>query len=201
MKVLFYDTETSGFNPPAIIQIWIIIWELSEDWAFVVENTIERLFNPQVKIDQSASKIHWFTDDQVKDYDKFWSFISEFTWLIKSCDFVIWHNIWFDNKAFVYEIRRFFDQKNEKLSQKAIDFIQEFEDKSICTILQTIDFCKIPGPYWYKWPKLQELHFNLFGENFEDAHDAISDIKATTRCFLELIKRWIIDKKVVFKNK
>ena len=37
-----------------------------------------------------------------------------------------------------------------------------------------------------KWPKLEELHIKLFGCNFEGAHDALDDVRATAKCFFEL---------------
>jgi inhibitor of KinA sporulation pathway (predicted exonuclease) len=43
---------------------------------------------------------------------------------------------------------------------------------------------KIPSPYYqekFKFPKLSELHQWLFGEDFEGAHDALNDVKATSR--------------------
>ena len=56
-----------------------------------------------------------------------------------------------------------------------------------CTMKETTDLCKLPGRYGnYKWPKLQELHKHLFGENFVGAHDAMFDIKATMRCYYKL---------------
>jgi DNA polymerase III subunit epsilon len=58
----------------------------------------------------------------------------------------------------------------------------------ICTMQATTDFCKIQGPYGYKWPSLPELHFKLFRETFDEAHDAMVDINATARCFWELRK-------------
>ena len=48
-------------------------------------------------------------------------------------------------------------------------------------------YCRIPGPYGYKWPKLSELHRKLFGEDFAEAHNAAADIQATERCFRELM--------------
>ena len=56
----------------------------------------------------------------------------------------------------------------------------------------TIDLCKIPGRYGYKYPKLQELHYTLFGSNFDDAHNAMSDVTATVKCYTELCKRRIL---------
>ena len=65
--------------------------------------------------------------------------------------------------------------------------------KSICTMKATVDFCKIPDNYGYKYPKLQELHKKLFGYPFEDAHNAMTDIIATKKCFFELKRRGIIN--------
>ena len=50
----------------------------------------------------------------------------------------------------------------------------------------TTDFCKISGPYGYKWPKLSELHYKLFKKGFDEAHNAAVDINATAKCFWEL---------------
>ena len=44
----------------------------------------------------------------------------------------------------------------------------------------------------FKYPKLWELHKKLFDEYFIWAHDAMTDVEATLRCFVELAKTWII---------
>ena len=41
-------------------------------------------------------------------------------------------------------------------------------------------------PHGYKWPKLSELHIRLFGEDFDEAHDAAMDINATEKCFWKI---------------
>ena len=41
----------------------------------------------------------------------------------------------------------------------------------------------------FKLPTLTELHEYLFNEPFAEAHNATADVEATTRCFLELIRR------------
>ena len=56
----------------------------------------------------------------------------------------------------------------------------------ICTMQSSTDYCALPGKFGYKWPKLQELHQRLFGNRFEEAHDAAADISATYRCFCRL---------------
>lgn len=56
----------------------------------------------------------------------------------------------------------------------------------ICTMEKSTDFCAIEGPFGYKWPKLSELHYKLFGTYFQEAHNAAVDITATAKCFWEL---------------
>jgi DNA polymerase III epsilon subunit-like protein len=36
------------------------------------------------------------------------------------------------------------------------------------------------------WPKLTALHKKLFGEEFGGAHNAMEDVRATARCWLQL---------------
>lgn len=43
-----------------------------------------------------------------------------------------------------------------------------------------------------KTPNLQELHTHLFGEGFDGAHDAMVDVRACAKCFLELRKRQVL---------
>ena len=54
------------------------------------------------------------------------------------------------------------------------------------------DYCKLRGPYGYKWPKLSELHIKLFGEDFKEAHNASVDINATAKCFWKMRKIGLI---------
>ena len=51
--------------------------------------------------------------------------------------------------------------------------------------------CQIPGGRGgkFKLPTLTELHQFLFHKPFGEAHNATADVEATTRCFLELIRR------------
>ena len=84
---------------------------------------------------------------------------------------LIGHNIQFDKKIIGAEILR------QNIYNLLID------QKYICTMEQTVEFCAFPN---YKYPKLQELHFKLFGAEFEGAHDALNDVNATVKCFLKL---------------
>jgi DNA polymerase III epsilon subunit-like protein len=63
-----------------------------------------------------------------------------------------------------------------------------------CTMTQTTQMCQLPFQNGsksgkFKWPKLIELHSHLFnGEKFTGAHDALEDVRATTRCLIELLR-------------
>ena len=79
--------------------------------------------------------------------------------------------------------------------KQIIDRLSElFEKERVCTMLSSIDFCKIPSSNnrGYKWPRLSELHIKLFEKDFEDAHDALVDTSACVRCFFELRAKGII---------
>ena len=55
-------------------------------------------------------------------------------------------------------------------------------------------YCKLQGRGMsFKPPKLAELHKFLFSEFFEGAHDAMMDVEATMRSFIELVKRGVIE--------
>lgn len=58
----------------------------------------------------------------------------------------------------------------------------------ICTMKSTVDLCRLPKKSGggYKCPKLEELHEKLFGVKFDNAHDALADVRATVRCYIEL---------------
>ena len=91
------------------------------------------------------------------------------------------HNIAFDTPVLVSEMNRYKITAQNKTSTK------------ICTMKSTVDFCKLPSPRGgYKWPKLIELHNVLFGVGFDGAHDALEDVRATVRCFIELKNRQIL---------
>jgi DNA polymerase III epsilon subunit-like protein len=61
--------------------------------------------------------------------------------------------------------------------------------KRVCTMVESTEFCRIQGPYGYKWPTLSQLHYELFKSGYEEAHDAGADVAACAKCFFELKRR------------
>ncbi len=70
--------------------------------------------------------------------------------------------------------------------------LQNFPVLDTCTEV-TAKLCQIPGGRGgkFKFPTLTELHEHLFGVAFDEAHNATADVEATTRCFLELIRKQV----------
>ncbi len=186
MKILFFDTETTGVSADAqIIQFGAILWEYdTKKKVFHEERVINQFIKPTVKIHPAAQEIHWITKEKLEIFLTIDEYIRELISHIKRADLLVAHNYAFDKKMLAREI----DRHN-------LTKIFDIENmKSICTMLSTVDFCKLPSKRnEYKRPKLNELYPLLFNwEQFVDAHDALADIRATARCFFELVNKWII---------
>src|SRR5690606_26610148 len=95
---------------------------------------------------------------------------------LQRCEYLVAHNMSFDMNVVGAEMIRLGVTSPKKLEK-------------ICTMKTSTSFCGLPRN---KWPKLEELHEKLFGEKFEDAHDALADVRACARCFFELLNRKVI---------
>jgi DNA polymerase III epsilon subunit-like protein len=100
---------------------------------------------------------------------------------INTPDVIVWHNIEYDEEILKLELKRLWMEY--KYNPKQVK----------CTMKESVDFCKIQwGWARFKYAKLWELHKKLFDEYFIWAHDAIIDVEATLKCFVELVKINII---------
>ena len=189
MKIFVFDTETTWFinkkDPsleaqPKIIQFAGIFWDL-ENWIFKEEKRVDILINPKMPIPFESSKVHHLYDIDVKNAPFIEDKIDEIMSYINDSDAIIWHNIEYDEDMIKIELKR--------LNQE-----YRYQPKEvICTMKNTVDFCAIKWNWErFKYPKLWELHKKLFDEYFIWAHDAMTDVEATLRCFVELAKTWII---------
>ncbi len=187
---LFFDTETTGLprnwkapvtdldNWPRMIQIAWMLYDkqgnLQEEQQYIIKPD-------GFTIPKEASDIHRVTTERaMAEGVDLIAAISEFSQAMSKAEHLIAHNISFDEKIVGAEFLRTEVSNN-------IDRIHKF-----CTMKSTTDFCEIPGKYGFKWPSLSELHEVLFGEDFEDAHDALVDVRACAKSFFELKKRMVI---------
>lgn len=187
-KYLFFDTETTGvpqnYNAPiSDLQNWPRLVQLSWILCDQQGNDIGT-GNDVVKpngfiIPEAASKVHQITTiHAIVTGTDLSTVLNKFISVSKQAKYLVGHNVSFDINVVGAELLRI--KSDYSIANKA----------SIDTMLKSINYCAIPSGLSYgdkyKWPKLQELHKKLFGYEFEDAHDAMADIKATKKCFFEM---------------
>lgn len=179
--MIFFDTETTGVprdykapvtdtaNWPRIVQIsWLVV---SGDRRIVRQE--DHIVRPVgFVIPAEASAIHGITQEKaLRVGEDLRTVMDLFARDLRDDICVVGHNVSFDINV----------SKCEYVRLGAPD---PFVGKSVkCTMQSSTDYCKIPGYYGYKWPKLDELYVKLFGTHFEDAHNSLADIRATYKCF------------------
>jgi len=182
---LFFDTETTGkpknWKAPATdTKNWPRMVQIA--WLFYDENrqlidTQNHIIQPEgYTIPNEVTKIHGITTEIAKakgvDLTKT---LETFKKIIDKSEYVIAHNISFDEKIVGAEFHR------KKINHRL------FLSEQLCTMQIGTDFCKIPGRYGYKWPTLSELHLTVFGKDFSNQHNAQADTKACADCFFEMV--------------
>jgi|SRR5690554_2101196 len=187
---LFFDTETTGLPrnwkaPVTDLNNWPRLVQLAYLYQDSNGNKIsggDFIIKPEgFTIPTEASRVHGITTARaLQEGQSITSVLQEFNSLIKQAKYLVAHNISFDENILGSELIRTGMQNT--LPAKA----------KICTMQRTTDFCRLPGPYGYKWPRLDELHYKLFKTDFAGAHDAAVDVTVTAKCFWELKRLRII---------
>ncbi len=188
--ILFFDTETTGLpknwkapvtdlkNWPRMVQLAYVF----HDSRGKVISQADYIIKPDgYKIPKGSSSIHGISTGRAMREGKELRFVlEEFNSLLHKAEYIVAHNIRFDEKIVGSEFLR--NKMPNPIPSK----------RKICTMESSTNFCAIYGSYGYKWPKLSELHYKLFRSHFEEAHNAAVDINATAKCFWELKKKRII---------
>ena len=181
---LFFDTETTGLprswkapvtnlnNWPRLVQLAYLCYDKNGNKISGGDHIIKP---DGFIIPKDAARIHGIsTEKATQEGIALLTVLKDFQTLINQAEYLVAHNIKFDEKIIGAEFLR--NKMQDSVAKK----------RKICTMLSTTDFCKLNGPYGYKWPKLSELHYKLFKTNFEEEHNAAADIHATAKCFWEL---------------
>ncbi|WP_025663432.1 DNA polymerase III subunit alpha [Aquimarina megaterium] len=189
---LVFDTETTGLpkrwdapisdtdNWPRCIQI---AWQLHDAMGNCIEHQ-DYLVQPDgFNIPYDAEKIHGIsTELATQDGITLQEVLDKFNIALSKTKFVVGQNVGFDVNIMGAEFYRLGLENN----------LQELPVLDTCTEV-TAELCQIPGGRGgkFKLPTLTELHQHLFGTAFGEAHNATADVEATTRCFLELIRKQV----------
>ena len=137
-KLIFLDTETTGFEPGQIAQLTYIIEH--EDIL-----TPKNFFFNVDEMSEGAAKVHGFTKERLVELSKGQVFKDIHEQVLKDFEdsILICHNVNFDYNFLKAEFKRL------EIELKLPKF---------CTMLHFTNICKILNQYdKYKWPKLSEL--------------------------------------------
>lgn len=186
---LFFDTETTGLPknwkaPVSDLRNWPRVVQIA--WAQYDQKnnhlgTNSFIIKPEgFTIPRDAQQIHGISTAKALAQGKpLKSVLNTFADDCRKAKVVIAHNIQFDSKVLGAEFLR---------QGLEIPFLNK---NLFCTMTETTNYCRLPGPYGYKWPNLAELYGVVFEKEFQDQHDAKADVSACAKCFFELKKRRI----------
>jgi len=189
---LIFDTETNGLprsytapisdteNWPRLVQI---AWQLHDEMGKLIEHG-NYLIRPEgFEISFDTQQIHGISTQLALQQGKTLSeVLHAFNGVLQKAQFVVGHNLSFDTAVVGCEYIR----------ANIPTQLSELPSLDTCSET-TANVCQLPTGRAgkYKFPTLSELHLHLFGEQFVEAHNATADVEATTRCFLELVRKEI----------
>jgi DNA polymerase-3 subunit alpha len=204
---------TDTDNWPRAIQI---AWQLHDAMGNCIEHQ-DYLIQPDgFNIPYDAEKIHGISTELAAEEGIALSDVLEkFNIALSKTKFIVGQNLKFDVNIMGAEFHRMgvtpnfkvlryheldleefnFTSKKNKDNTWVLDNLND-DDINKLLILDTAteataNLLKLSGGRGgkFKLPTLTELHEYLFHEPFAEAHNATADVEATTRCFLELLRR------------
>ena len=187
---IIFDTETTGLpkrwkapltdseNWPRCIQI---AWQVHADSGELLSHE-DYLIQPDgYTVPYDAEQIHGISTALAEQQGRpLAEVLALFSAALEQADYVGGHNVTFDLNIMGAEFLRLGDHNPLEQAQ-VIDTCTE----------ETAQLCQLPGGRGgkFKLPTLTELYIHLFGTGFGEAHNATADVEATTRCFLELLRK------------
>lgn len=194
MKYLFIDTETTGtsvfgsgyqIDPVRVPKSSFVVqvsWKLVDDsWTVIDDQDFIIQPHGYMTMPERAEAVHQisFERAQREGADLRTVLGGPLLQAIQRCDAIVAHNASFDikmiltsaHRAYLYEIYR------EALAGKQI----------FCTQKNCRTFCLAQDKNGrIKNPRLSEVYKKVFGEDFENAHNAVYDVVACMRVFQAL---------------
>ena len=193
-KYIFFDSESNGLpreprlgvsftsNWPRMIQL---AWIVTDENGNILKRQSHIIYPQGFNIVEPIAKLTRITTERAqREGVDLYSVLTEFIEDVNDAKLLIAHNIDFDMHVVGSELYR-----------ENMNYNKLMTKPTICTMQKSTNFCAIPSNgnhAGYKWPKLEELHQKLFGTTFFGAHDAMSDVEATRKCYFELKKKGIL---------
>jgi len=186
---LIFDTETTGLprnfnapitdldNWPRVVQL---AWQLHDEAGELVSQQDFIIQPDGFNIPFESERVHGISTELARAVgEPLTTVLERFRKDLAKANFMVGHNLKFDINVLGCEFVRL--GQDTPLTKPVLD---------TCTERSAL-LCQIPGGRGgkFKLPTLTELHEYLFGEAFNEAHNATADVESTTRCFLELLRK------------
>jgi DNA polymerase III epsilon subunit-like protein len=178
--IIFMDTETTSLlaieaadlaHQPHIIEIACV----KTDYDFNITDIYTTLIKPPIRIPLEVINIHGITDEEVSGQKPFAGYYRQLSSFFIGVTHLIGHNLQFDKRMLENELKRI---------NRVTNF--PWPPKNICTVEEIM---KIKGHRM----SLSDLHFELFGQGFEEAHRAESDTMALVSVYKTMIYRKMVE--------
>jgi len=175
--MIIFDTETTGLvmpsdvplnSQPKIIELYAL--KVDDDTLEPI-TSIDLLIDPQEQVTDEITRITGITNDMVRGKGSFASHFKSIQSFWFGDRVTVGHNVNFDKDMLELDLRRL---------GKVTTF--PWPLGWLCTV-------ELTEHYKGRRMKLIDLHEYLFGERFDSAHRAKSDVEATHRCLVEIKKR------------
>uniref|UniRef100_A0A6C0H271 DNA 3'-5' helicase n=1 Tax=viral metagenome TaxID=1070528 RepID=A0A6C0H271_9ZZZZ len=161
------DTETSDLNGDVIQLAYIII-----DENFKIIKTVNKFIKDRIPSKETIL-IHGITVEKLrKEGTEFNDVFKEFITDLKNIDYIVGHNIAFDLRIIINNLRKF---EIKIISNGKINYniFKNYEIKDTYTLSNK---------------KLEILYNELFNKPIIGAHNALNDVLATFECYKYLLK-------------
>lgn len=156
------DTETTDFNGDIIQLSYIIV-----DQQHNIIKTVNKYIKNRIP-SKDTILIHGITVEKLRMVGcNFNDVIKEFISDLNNIDYIVGHNISFDLRIIIDNLRKF-DIKIITNGQINYNIFKHFE---------------IKDTYKLSHKKLEILYHDLFNKEIIDAHDALNDVLATFECY------------------
>ena len=197
MKLLVYDTETTGLPPkgerfvnktnvgqwPYTVQFSYVIYDTDANKLLKTYDSIIKLPTCVVITEESYSFHHIsnkMSETKGKDINVV---LREFLTDCSQVDILVGHNINFDYNMVKAEMMRnavYTTEDTKMLASK----------RMYCTARETYGYCSIPAINWkgekyFKYPTLTELYEKLFEVKPQNLHNSLNDVLVTLRCVVK----------------
>jgi len=193
MRVLIFDTETTGLQPkntpinqtdkwPYIVQL---SWAIYNDETKQIEEEYDNLISlgTHIPISPESTAIHGITSELSRARGvPIEVALFDFKHAANRCRRIVAHNLEFDKNMILVELYR------NRI------FHTVLPPEEYCTMKHGTPICKIvkvwkDGTLSFKFPKLIELYHTLYGTDVpspEGLHNAKVDVDVCLKCYLKM---------------